>query len=318
MASNIIIGEALNELWHMRERGVGHEFDCIVTSPPYFGLRDYGMPGQLGLEETVEEYVAKLVDILRAARELLRSDGTLWLNLGDTYANTGTGGNGATGGLDKSTLSGHMPPVGTTPVKRRVPLGLKEKDLIGIPWRVAFALQADGWYLRQDIIWSKPNPMPESVTDRCVKSHEHVFLLSREPRYYFDHEIMREPAVSGARGSTFTKGKTGGHQGGRAGKGERREDGMRNRRDVWSIATQPYKGAHFAVFPEKLAELCLRAGSRWGGWVLDPFAGSGTTLGVAEQFGRNGVGIELNPEYRKLIEERIRKGAKLALGASLN
>jgi len=238
-----------------------------VTSPPYFGLRDYGHDGQLGLEQTPEEYIAAMVDVFRCVRDVLSNDGTLWLNLGDSY---GTG-----------------------------------KQLLGIPWRVALALQADGWVLRQDIIWHKTNPMPESVRDRCTKAHEYIFLLSKSDRYFFDSEAMRESAVKGAAGSSFHTGKTATHQMGRSSTTERVEDGKRNRRSVWSVATRPYKGAHFATFPPALIEPCILAGSRAGDVVLDPFVGSGTAAAVALQHGRKYLGCELNPEYGSLQQERI-------------
>jgi DNA modification methylase len=255
---------------------------CVVTSPPYFGLRDYGVSGQIGLEETPDAYVAQLVDVFREARRVLQPDGTLWLNLGDSYA----GSWGA---------------------------GLKSKDLIGIPWRVAFALQADGWYLRQDIIWHKPNPMPESVTDRCTKAHEYVFMLSRSERYYFDADAMQEPATNAGKRVTlgaksFAKGQAAGA--GVAPSGNGLADhydvpATRNKRSVWTVPTRPYKGAHFATFPPDLIVPCVRAGCPLGGTVLDPFNGSGTTGAVALTHGRNYIGCELNPEYIALSEQRI-------------
>lgn len=274
-----------------------------VTSPPYFGLRDYGHDGQIGLEATPDEFVSKLVTVFREVRRVLKDDGTLWLNLGDSYA-----ANGASGAQGKSgqradrrfTASG---------LAKTVPTGLKPKDLIGIPWRVAFALQADGWYLRQDIIWHKPNPMPESVTDRCTKSHEYVFLLSKSERYYFDHEAVKEDAVGGR--ETFFRSDS-------RLKDCRKDSGKhndtpaqtRNRRSVWTVSTKPYKGAHFATFPPDLIEPCILAGSRPGDMVLDPFGGSGTTAGVSLKHGRNALLCELNPDYQGLIEERIRSICK--------
>jgi DNA modification methylase len=276
-----------------------------VTSPPYFGLRNYGVEGQLGLEPTPEEYVAKMVEVFRVVHRLLRDDGTLWLNIGDSYArqagDDATRGTPSTGhrrlmeaGADRSGMGNNRPPP-----------GYKVKDLLGIPWMLAFALRSDGWYLRQDIIWHKPNPMPESVQDRCTKAHEYVFLLSKSAKYFFDSGAMREDAVKGSAGSSFSKGKTAEHQLGRSSDAERVEDGKRNRRSVWSIATRPYKGAHFATFPPTLIEPCILAGSRPGDLVLDPFMGSGTTAQVALQHGRRAVGSELNPEYIKLIEQRL-------------
>lgn len=282
-----------------------------VTSPPYFGLRDYGVDGQLGLEATPDEYVAKMVEVFRCVRNVLTDDGTLWLNIGDSYNNAGSSRNGE--GLDGSRRGGATGPDGAAGYKKRDlryalrEHGIKHKDLIGIPWMLAFALRADGWYLRQDIIWHKPNPMPESVTDRCTKAHEYVFLLSKSPKYYFDHEAVKEDAVKGAAGSSFNKGKTAEHQLGRSSDAERVEDGKRNRRSVWSVATRPYKGAHFATFPSALIEPCILAGSRPGDIVLDPFMGSGTTAAVALQHGRRAIGCELNTEYLALIEDRLRK-----------
>ncbi len=293
---------------------MGVKAQTCVTSPPYFGLRDYGHDGQLGLEETPEGYVAAMVEVFRCVRDVLADDGTLWLNIGDSYA-------GSWGNQGRKSERGTQRPINAPMVQKvddgryptissgtgsleRTP-GCKNKDLIGIPWMLAFALRADGWYLRQDIIWHKPNPMPESVRDRCTKAHEYSFLLSKSERYYFDSEAMREEAVKGASGSSFNKGKTAEHQLGRSSDAERTEDGKRNRRSVWSVATRPYKGAHFATFPPALIEPCILAGSRPGDIVLDPFMGSGTTAQVAKQHGRWWMGCELNPEYGPLQQARI-------------
>ena len=282
----------------------GVKAQTCVTSPPYFGLRDYGHPDQLGLEQTPEQYIAAMVEVFRCVWDVLADDGTLWLNIGDSYAS-----NPASGGAQSSRMTGgeHK----RTPPERKYqrPDGLKPKDLIGIPWMLAFALRADGWYLRQDIIWHKPNPMPESVRDRCTKAHEYIFLLSKSERYYFDSEAMREDAVKGAAGSSFNTGKTATHQMGRSSDAERVEDGKRNRRSVWTVATRPYKGAHFATFPPALIEPCILAGSRPGDTVLDPFMGSGTTAAVALQHGRRYVGCELNPEYLPLQQSRMKEMA---------
>lgn len=273
-----------------------------VTSPPYFRLRDYGHEGQIGLEKTPEEYITAIVEAFRCVRDVPADDGTLWLNIGDSYA-----GGGNYSKSTKQTAHGEH----ITNVRNKSDwlesVSLKPKDLIGIPWMLAFALRADGWYLRQDIIWHKPNPMPESVTDRCTKAHEYVFLLSKSPKYFFDSGAMREDAVKGSAGSSFNTGKTAAHQLGRSSDAERTEDGKRNRRSVWSVATKPYKGAHFATFPPALIEPCILAGSRPGDIVLDPFMGSGTTASVALQHGRRVVGCELNSEYLSLIDERIGK-----------
>lgn len=278
-----------------------------VTSPPYFGLRNYGVDEQIGLEQTPEEYIEKLVEVFREVRRVLRNDGTLWLNMGDSYA----------------TRSGSQPPRNTRNscghTEKRVPPGYKYKDLIGVPWMLAFALRADGWYLRQDIIWHKPNAMPESVKDRCTKCHEYVFLLTKSPRYYFDFDAIKEPVAEstkgrkpcdfgGAKGRSYTPKKgdpnyrNGSEQWGRTWK---YSNDKRNKRTVWTIATRPYKGSHFAVFPEALVEPCILAGAPLGGVVLDPFAGSGTTGVVAKKTGRNFIGIEVNPKYRDLAVSRI-------------
>lgn len=280
--------------------------NCCVTSPPYFGLRDYGVEGQLGLEPTPDEFVAAMVEVFREVRRVLRDDGTLWLNLGDSYArNPAKGTTGTPNGrnLEKMGYSGGA----------GVPSGLKEKDLIGIPWRVAFALQADGWYLRQDIIWHKPNPMPESVTDRCTKAHEYIFLLSKSERYYFDAEAIKEPATgrpSGNKGKSWGTNETRVRADG-AGKVETTRGipyagaETRNRRSVWTVSTKPFKGAHFDTFPPDLIEPCVLAGCPVDGTVLDPFFGAGTTGLVAQKHGRNCVGIELNPDYIAIANERL-------------
>jgi DNA modification methylase len=291
---------------------------CCVTSPPYFGLRDYGMAEQIGLEPTPEQFVAELVTVFREVRRVLRDDGTLWLNLGDSYFSSTKG----TGGKNSSTLNAKRDENGTVCGKSTITynpvklspgeLPIKPKDLIGIPWRVAFALQADGWYLRQDIIWHKPNPMPESVTDRCTKAHEYVFLLSKSARYFYDSDAIKEPAFKGAAGSHFHAGKTATHQMGRSSTAERLDADSRNRRSVWTVATKPYKGAHFATFPPALVEPCILAGCPVGGTVLDPFSGSATTGQVALANARSYVGCELNPDYHELAQQRL-DGAQLGL-----
>jgi DNA modification methylase len=292
----------------------GIEAQMCVTSPPYFGLRDYGHPGQIGLEETPEQYIAAMVEVFRCVRDVLADDGTLWLNIGDSYATQG----GAHGGRNDNQRGvgakrTHDNGGGDQQV-RRAPNGLKPKDLIGIPWMLAFALRADGWYLRQDIIWHKPNPMPESVRDRCTKAHEYIFLLSKSERYYFDGEAIKEQSVTPAELQIAKRNKAP-HKGQRD-SGMRETTGgfdkitkiyeTRNRRSVWTVATRPYKGAHFATFPPALIEPCILAGSRPGDIVLDPFMGSGTTAAVAKQHGRQYVGCELNEDYWPLQEERIR------------
>ena len=319
MNSLILIGDARQRL---SELPAGSARTCI-TSPPYFGLRDYGVDGQIGLEETPEAYVAEMVSLFREVWRVLANDGTLWLNIGDSYASFRDGK--ATPDTTRGDSTGTLVPKGSA--KNRMAstfqgTGIKHKDLIGIPWRVAFALQADGWYLRSDIIWHKPNPMPESVTDRPTKSHEYLFLLTKSPRYYYDHEAIKEPVsdVSLARSKyafhsdrpstkNASMGGTGIHT---DQMGERFVNPTgRNKRDVWTITTKPFKGAHFAVMPEALVEPCVLAGSAEGDTVLDPFTGSGTVAVVANRHGRNFVGTELNVEYAEIARHRITNDSPL-------
>ena len=281
-------------------------FGVVVTSPPYWGLRDYGVDGQIGLEATPDAYVARLVEVFREVRRVLRDDGTLWLNLGDSYASNAKGSGGATAKQATNAGAFYAP--------RKFNHGVKEKDLIGIPWRVAFALQADGWYLRQDIIWHKPNPMPESVRDRCTKAHEYIFMLSKSQRYYFDAEAIKEPVAESSvsrlsqptlaqqAGSARVPGKTNGNMKAVGG------SETRNRRSVWTVTTKPFKGAHFATFPPELVRRCLQASLRPGDAVLDPFGGAGTTGLVADKFGADCTLIEINPEYCNLIRSRLASG----------
>jgi DNA modification methylase len=265
----------------------GVRVQTCVTSPPYWGLRDYGVEGQLGLEKTPDEYVANMVEVFRCVREVLADDGTVWLNLGDSYIGSN---------VSRRWTSEN---------------GMAPKNLVGIPWRVAFALQSDGWYMRSDIIWHKPNPMPESVTDRPTKSHEYLFLLSKSERYYYDAEAIKEPgdaasgeryayAFGGEKSARLTRENADGPGSRVHPIGYREYDGLRNRRTVWTVATNAYSGAHFATFPRALVEPCILAGSRPGDIVLDPFMGSGTTAMVAQDLGRKWLGCELNPEYIKL------------------
>jgi DNA modification methylase len=272
-------GDCRDTLRRLSAEGV--KAQMCVTSPPYFGLRDYGHEDQIGLEPTPADYIAAMVDVFRCVRNVLADDGVAWINLGDSY---GPG-----------------------------------KQLIGIPWRTALALQADGWILRQDIIWHKPNPMPESVTDRCTKAHEYIFLMSKSERYFFDREAMREESADPTRSATRYKSAFGGKKNEALLAtdqvhtrliGMREFDGNRNRRSVWSVATIPYDGAHFATFPPALIEPCILAGSRPGDIVLDPFLGSGTTAAVAIQHGRNWIGCELNPDYARLQNQRIRSASR--------
>jgi len=252
------------------------EFDeksrCCITSPPYYGLRNYGdEQDQIGHEQTPEEYIQQMVEVFRLVRDCLTDDGTVWLNMGDSYYNYRPGKGQA---LVQQTLASNNQDLPDKCARRGNKLeGLKEKDLIGIPWMLAFALRADGWYLRQDIIWNKPNPMPESVRDRCTKSHEYIFLLSKNQNYYFDVDAIKEPT--------------------------------RRKRSVWDITKKPYKDAHFAVFPPDLIEPCIKAGSERGDMILDPFMGSGTTAMVAKSLGRDYMGCELHEEYGKLIRDRL-------------
>jgi DNA modification methylase len=301
--NKIEFGDCREIMSRWKDEGV--KVQTCVTSPPYFGLRDYGVDGQIGLEQTIGEYVANMVDVFRHVWHILEDDGTVWLNLGDSYARTG-GDSSKKGrhwdGRKNNPNTGHNRFAGD--------IGLKAKDLIGIPWRVAFALQDFGWYLRQDIIWHKPNPMPESVTDRCTKSHEYIFLLSKSPQYYFDHLAIKEQGVTpagtkGAKGSIERQNQFGVN----ARPPEYKiYDGMRNKRDVWTVNVRPYKGAHFATYPTALIEPCILAGSRKNDIVFDPFMGSGTTAQVALQHGRQYLGCELNKEYEKLQQERISNG----------
>ena len=375
----ILIGDVREKLKELPDQSV----HCVVTSPPYWGLRDYGtaswdggdpecdhmsdkrgsrfatpvstkqgsntgsgtasrrdcdcgavrIDGQIGMEDTPEQFVANMVEVFREVWRVLRDDGTLWLNLGDSYAGSGKGRNpdgtvhvsamiakqGSSAGTVMGNVKGGI-----------VPDGLKPKDLVGIPWRVAFALQAEGWYLRQDIIWHKPNPMPESVTDRCTKSHEYIFLLSKSRQYYFDNEAIKEPAkypfddrasrADSLAGTSMNSvgGKTGIRFGGnkygdsedpkhatKSGN-EYEATGKRNKRDVWTVTTRPFKGAHFATFPPQLIEPCILAGCPPDGTVLDPFFGAGTTGLVAQQHGRNWIGCELNPVYAEMAAKRIK------------
>jgi len=277
---------------------------CCVTSPPYYGLRDYGGEDkQIGLEQTPEEYIEEMVNVFRLVRDNLTDDGTLWLNIGDSYYNyrPGKGAN-----YPKQSVSETRQDLPTNSNKRANKLdGLKEKDLIGIPWMLAFALRADGWYLRQDIIWHKPNPMPESVRDRCTKSHEYIFLLSKSKNYYYDNEAIKEPAQDwGTRDRTNGKYHNEG-TGLQPHSGLTKSYSKKNKRSVWTINKKPYKGAHFATYPEELIKPCILAGSEKNDIVLDPFMGSGTTAAVARSLGRYYIGCELHNDYSELIKERV-------------
>lgn len=313
----LIVGDCIKGMSRIAPKSI----QCCVTSPPYFGLRDYGHDGQIGLEQTPDEYVAKLVDVFREVKRVLRDDGTLWLNLGDSYSGSWSGssirvegGNQRQGGPGFQKLSD-----GRYAARGGKTFGLKPKDLLGIPWRVAFALQADGWYLRQDIIWHKPNPMPESVKDRCTKAHEYVFLLSKSAKYFYDAAQIMEPAIYGEQHAKKTTSwgtnrkhpnKSNTENYAFAGDNHTTSkmiDGShgRNRRSVWTVSTKPFSGAHFAVMPEELVEPCILAGSRMGDTILDPFFGSGTVGVVATRLGRKYIGCELNPKYAQIAKQRL-------------
>lgn len=266
--ARILVGDAVDRMGDIADETV----QTVVTSPPYFGLRDYGHDGQIGLERDPDDYINELVGVFREVKRILRPDGTLWLNIGDSYAGSGKG---PAGNLGKTHNERHMEGKHSA----IVPDGMKPKDLIGIPWMLAFALRADGWFLRQDIIWAKPNPMPESVQDRCTRSHEYLFLLTKSRNYFYDSEAIKEPSAD-----SLT---------------------VKNKRSVWTVPTKPYRGAHFAVMPEALAEPCVLAGSREGDIVFDPFTGSGTVGVVSLRHGRDFLGTELSPDFASLALERI-------------
>jgi len=296
----LIHGDAIDVL---QERFEDESVQCCVTSPPYWGLRDYGVDGQIGLEGSPKEYVERLIEVFAEVRRVLRSDGTLWLNLGDSYAREG----GNTKGVSRHWDGRTSDPGGQHDKRPNAHLiGLKPKDLCGIPWRVAFALQADGWYLRSDIIWAKPNPMPENVKDRPTKAHEYIFLLSKSKKYYYDYEAILEPAKQAGRvrADKFggNKGDKVHHSPGSVFKGS----DTRNKRTVWTITTKPYRGAHFATFPPDLIEPCVLAGAPEGGVVLDPFAGAGTVGLPCIDHKRSFVGIELNRDYWNIARKRLR------------
>lgn len=343
MSVTILAGDCRDVLRTLPEASV----NCIVTSPPYYNLRDYGHDGQIGLEETPDEYVSQMTAVFRECRRVLRDDGTLWLNIGDSYAGSGKGGNPDPGSSKQATNAGSLS-VGSlygsaqkdaavTNVTRKTFDGIKAKDLIGIPWMLAFTLRSDGWYLRQDIIWHKPNPMPESVQDRCTKAHEYVFMLSKSSRYLYDAAAISEeserpewdtetPQFPGNPdrkdgGGTQRKraDKQRGHGRRHAGFNDRwdqmtkeeQQSGRRNKRDVWTIATRPFSEAHFATMAPELARTCIMAGCPIGGTVLDPFGGAGTTGLVADQLQRNAILIELNPAYAAMARNRIDQDAPL-------
>lgn len=297
----VIVGNALTELRKLPSQSI----NCCVTSPPYWQLRDYGIEGQIGLEKTLDEYIDAVTAVLRKVKRVLRDDGTLWLNMGDTYVTDAPT-------IRRNEFDGHGSVViSKGPTARYTSGALKSKDLAGVPWRLAFALQADGWYLRSDIIWAKPNPMPESVKDRPTKAHEYLFLLSKSSRYYYDIDAIREPHQADSLRKRLSPWR------GKQWRGHPRKDANnlkpeqschplgKNKRSVWSIPIQGFQGQHFSTFPEKLVEPCILAGCPTDGVVLDPFAGVGTTLLVAKRLNRRAIGIELKPAYAKLAEERL-------------
>lgn len=307
--NKILHGDCLDVLKTLPDKSI----DCCVTSPPYWGLRDYGVDGQLGMETTPEEFVGSLVSVFTEVKRVLKDEGTLWLNLGDSYYGGGWKGaalNENSGDIQKGHKGTHCGQNINHDPKHPI---IKTKDLVGVPWMTAFALRASGWYLRQDIIWHKPNPMPESVTDRCTKSHEYIFLMSKSQKYYFDYEAIQTDSkaesldrakhgwsptklnvdVGGPKNEQFDS------------MGERWVKEKSNKRDVWTVNTMSYKEAHFATFPEKLITDCIKAGCPKGGVVLDPFMGAGTTAVVARKLNRNFIGIELNPKYIEIANKRL-------------
>jgi DNA modification methylase len=304
----ILVGNVTQKVHELEPGSV----QTCVTSPPYYGLRDYGVAEQIGSEDTLPLYVEKMIEVFRGVRRALKDDGTLWLNLGDTY-NAYNAGSGPGGWGGQERRDGARPKLASGFGLRYK--GLKPKDLMGVPWRVALALQEDGWFLRSDIIWSKPNPMPESVTDRPTKAHEYIFLLAKSEVYFYDSNAIKEPSSSPpvipwserkAEGELIRNGISNDvPQLNRRRSNGPDTDVWRNKRTVWEIATRPFSGAHFATFPETIPSLCIQAGSRLGDLVLDPFLGSGTTAAVAKRLGRRYVGIELNPEYAEIARKRI-------------
>lgn len=339
--NTIHIGDALEQLKKLPDECV----NCIVSSPPYWGLRNYGVDGQIGQEKTPEEFVGALVSVFREAKRALKDDGTLWLNIGDSYASCGRNRTAESAVKNTGLKSGLDTQANILSQPNKLVGDLKPKDLVGIPWMLAFALRADGWYLRFDIIWSKKNCMPESVTDRPTRSHEYIFLLSKSQKYYYDHEAIKEPAIydvdgtgtqarkarangnkleptkqvngiraAGFKDATLMNGKHKQDQvGSRVYEGfnQRNADsdktGMRNKRGVWTTATAMFSEAHFATFPEELIVDCIKAGCPIGGVVLDPFMGAGTTALVSAKLNRNYIGVELNPTYAAMADKRLKK-----------
>jgi len=308
----ILIGDVRERLKELPDQSV----NCCVTSPPYWGLRDYGNDGQIGLEQTPNAFIAELVSVFSEVKRVLSDDGTLWLNIGDSYASFRDGK--ATPDTTRGTSLGTLVDKGKASNRKASTFAntpIKHKDLVGIPWMLAFALRADGWYLRQDIIWHKPNPMPESVRDRCTKAHEYIFLMSKSPKYYFDSEAMKEPSTNLGKtkirfgGNKYSDSEDPKHA--TKSGNEYTDTGFRNKRSVWSVTTRPFKGAHFATFPPALIEPCILAGCPEGGTVLDPFFGAGTTGLVAQRYNRKWIGCELNAEYAAIAQARIESESTL-------
>jgi DNA modification methylase len=311
--NKVYFGDCRDSMRQMAKENI--KVQTCITSPPYYGLRDYGHEGQIGNEQTPKEFIDNLVEVFACVWDILADDGTLWVNLGDSYYNYRPGKGQA---LNKQTVSSNNQDLPQECARRGNKLdGYKEKDLMGMPWRLAFALQDFGWTLRQDIIWHKPNPMPESVKDRCTKSHEYIFLLSKNSQYYFDNEAIKEKSLNSGKiislgEKSMSKGQAKGKNISPSGNGNLDFYNVlenRNKRSVWTISTKPYSGAHFAVYPEELIEPCVMAGSKVGDIVLDPFFGSGTTGAVAQKLGRQYIGCELNQDYELLQKERLKQGA---------
>ena len=310
MRDTILYGDCRKTLGTLKAQisiGIAERPRMCVTSPPYYGLRDYGgEESQIGLEQSPEEYIEQMVEVMSLVRDCLADDGTLWLNIGDSYYNYKSG----TGEYAKQSVAKSRQDLPMKTPKRANKLkGFKDKELMGIPWMLAFALRKDGWHLRQDIIWHKPNPMPESVRDRCTKAHEYIFLMTKQRNYYYDNEAIKEPAKGERWGGNtpinMNNTKDSDNQFGGLTRPRKMVYEKRNKRSVWTVTKKPYKGAHFAVFPPELIEPCILAGSEKGDIVLDPFMGSGTTAAVAKSLGRDYIGCELHEDYGKLIQKRI-------------
>ena len=314
MQDIILKGDCLTVLKEMESESV----DCCITSPPYFGLRDYGADDQIGLEDTPEEYISRLAAVFDEVRRVLKEDGTLWLNIGDSYAGSWKGAAQDPENAARYKQGTNTGSLNISKITSYYDSEIKPKDLIGIPWMVAFELRRRGWALRQDIIWQKTNPMPESVKDRCTKSHEYIFLMAKGKHYYFDHSAMQEPSVCTKEQARVRKGRYGGNKNtatpdkfNRTKSGKAYNyTGYRNKRDVWAVSTKPFKGAHFATFPPDLIKPCVEAGCKPGGIIIDPFFGSGTVGVVAVETDRHYIGIDINGEYIALAEDRIRKAKK--------